>query len=411
MRSSSIERSWELGTGNWNWELGTGNWELGTGNWELKNGNWELVLFYEELSIMKRREFIQRTALVAGASLTSLRSMAEADPEIVGQNSRRYRIDKNWVKADAARLPVNDCHEMVQDGSGRIILLTNETRNNVIFFDRKGKLLNTWGHDFPGAHGLSIFGSGNDQLLLITDTARNQFYKATLDGRLITTWDFPQASGKYTEAKQFVPTETAITQSGEVYVADGYGSQYIIHYDAQGKIKNIFGGRPSTGSGQAVLSADTASNESYLDNAHGICIDYRTTPETLMITDRTRCCFKRFTLAGQYLETIALPGACVCRPVIKGEYLYAAVLRSPDLGVENSGFVVVLDKQNKVISVVGGNEAVYEGNTLKPLSQTKTAAGETLFKHPHDVMVDDEENLYVCQWSSGKVYPYRFVAI
>lgn len=346
---------------------------------------------------MKRREFIQRTTLAAGASLVTLRTVAKGDQEIVGQNNKRYRIDTKWVKAEATGLPVNDCHEMVQDDSGRIILLTNETKNNVIFFDRKGKLLKTWGHEFPGAHGLSIIGSGKDQLLFITDTARHQFYKATLDGQILTTWDFPQVPGKYTEAKEFVPTETAITKDGEVYVADGYGSQYIIHYDTQGKIKNIFGGR--------------GDQESNLDNAHGICIDYRTMPETLIITDRTRCCFKRFTLAGQYLETIALPGACVCRPVIKGDYLYAAVLRSPDLNHENSGFVLILNKQNKVISVIGGNEAAYDGNTLKLLSQTRSASGESLFKHPHDVMVDDEDNLYVCQWSSGKVYPYKFLAV
>lgn len=339
--------------------------------------------------------------------MVSLRANADADPEIVGQNNRRYRIDKNWVKADASGLPVKDCHEMVQDGSGRIILLTNETKNNVIFFDRQGKLLKTWGHEFPGAHGLSIIGEGSDQLLFITDTDRHQFYKATLDGKILNTWDFPAASGKYKEAKEFVPTETAITKNGEVYVADGYGSQYIIHYDAQGSIKNIFGGRPSTGSGGAGASTE----ESYLDNAHGICIDYRTSPETLIVTDRTRCCFKRFTMGGQYLETIALPGACVCRPVIKGDYLYAAVLRSPDLNHENSGFVVILNKQNRVISVVGGNEAVYEGNILKPMSQSVAASGETLFKHPHDVMVDDEENLYVCQWASGKVYPFKFALV
>lgn len=346
---------------------------------------------------MKRREFLHRTTLAAGASLVALQAKADAEPEIVGHNNRRYRIDKNWVKADAASLPVNDCHEMVQETGGRIVLLTNETKNNVIFFDRKGKLLSTWGHDFPGAHGLSIIGQGKDQLLFITDTNRHQFYKATLDGKILASWDFPVDSGKYKEAKEFVPTETAITKDGEVYVADGYGAQYIIHYDAQGKIKNIFGGR-----------GDQASN---LDNAHGITIDYRTSPETLIITDRTRCCFKRYSMAGQYLETIALPGACVCRPVIKGDYLYAAVLRSPDLNHENSGFVVILNKENKAISVVGGNEAVYEGNTLKPLSQTVGANGETLFKHPHDVMVDDEENLYVCQWASGKVYPYKFLRL
>jgi hypothetical protein len=108
-------------------------------------------------------------------------------------------------------------------------------------------------------------------------------------------------------------------------------------------------------------------------------------------------------MSGEYLETISLPGACVCRPVIKGNYLYAAVLRSPDLDNVDSGFVIILNKENKVVSALCGSEAMYENGKPKPFHQT-----DKLFKHPHDVMVDDEENLYVCQWSSGKVYPYKF---
>lgn len=342
---------------------------------------------------MKRKEFLYSGAVfVAGSLLEREKSFDMKNEEtIFGQNEKRYRLEKDWVKADAATLPVNDCHEMVQDASGRIVLLTNETKNNVIFFDKKGKLLQTWGHDFPGGHGLSIAGN-SEQFLFVTDTVKNQFYKTTIDGRVLHTWNYPAESGKYTEAKQFVPTETAITKNGELYVADGYGSQFIIHYDKDGKLKNIFGGR--------------GAEEKHLDNAHGICIDYRTNPETLLVTDRTRCCFKRFSLAGDFIETISLPGACVCRPVIKGDYLYAAVLRSPTLDNNESGFVIILNKQNKVVSVLCGSEAAYENGKLKPFYQTIK-----LFRHPHDVMVDDEENLYVCQWNSGKVYPYKFVPV
>jgi len=339
---------------------------------------------------MKRKEFIQNSSLLMAGSLIAREKLFEiVDGEIVyGQNEKRYKQVKDWVKADAATLPVNDCHEMVQDAKGRIVLLTNETKNNVIFFNKKGKLLKTWGHDFPGAHGLTLWGD-KEQFLFITDTVKNQFYKTTIDGQILQTWDYPIETGKYPEAKRFVPTETTITKEGEIYLADGYGMQYIMHYDEKGKLKNVFGGR--------------GNEEKNLDNAHGITIDHRTSPETLIITDRTRCCFKRFSMAGEYIETISLPGACVCRPVIKGNYLYAAVLRSPNLDTTDSGFVIILNKENKVVSVLCGSEAAYENDKLKPFHQT-----DKLFKHPHDVLVDDEENLYVCQWSSGKVYPYKF---
>jgi peptidylamidoglycolate lyase len=339
---------------------------------------------------MKRKEFIYNSSfLLAGSMMTREQLAGITNGEIIyGQNEKRYKLVKDWVKAGPATLPVNDCHEMVQDAKGRIALLTNETKNNVIFFDKNGKLLETWGHDFPGAHGLTIWGD-KEQFLFVTDTEKNEFYKTTIAGKILQTWKYPVETGKYADPKKFVPTETTITKDGEIYVADGYGSQYITHYDAQGKIKNIFGGR--------------GNEEKNLDNAHGITIDYRTMPETLIITDRTRCCFKRFSMKGDYIETISLPGACVCRPVIRGNYLYAAVLRSPNLDNVDSGFVIILNKENKVVSVLCGSEAIYENGKPKPFYQT-----DKLFKHPHDVMVDDEENLYVCQWSSGKVYPYKF---
>jgi sugar lactone lactonase YvrE len=102
-------------------------------------------------------------------------------------------------------------------------------------------------------------------------------------------------------------------------------------YDAKGKLKSYFGGK--------------GTQESNLDNAHGICIDTRRAEPSLLVTDRTRNCFKRFSPDGKLIETIALPGACVCRPVIKGNHLYAAVLRSPNLDACRHRFVTILDKE------------------------------------------------------------------
>ena len=30
-----------------------------------------------------------------------------------------------------------------------------------------------------------------------------------------------------------------------------------------------------------------------------------------------------------------------------------------------------------------------------------------IFKHCHDVCVDDDKNLYVCQWNANGIYPYK----
>lgn len=336
---------------------------------------------------MKRRTLLKQSAILSIGSIVITHDLfGRNSGTLYGHNHMKYRMDANWGKLDASRYPVNDCHEMIQDSKGRIFLLTNETKNNVLIYSASGKLKDSWGTEYPGAHGLTLAGDE----LFITDTSRHQVYKTSLDGKLIMTIDWPRDSGVYTKAEEFVPTEVAVADNGDFFIADGYGAQYILQYDKTGKLKSYFGGR--------------GEGAEHLDNAHGISIDRRTGTDTLLVTDRTRNAFKRFDMNGKLLEVIHLPGACVCRPVIKGDHLYAAVLRSPDLGSEGTGFVTILDKNNRVVSNIGGTEPVYGGDgTLQPMAQA-----EKIFVHPHDVCVDRDENIYVAQWASGKVYPYKF---
>ena len=341
---------------------------------------------------MERRNFIKQTAITTSSLLIMHDLFAKPQSKAYGHNNMTYTLDTSWFKANSAQLPVKDCHEMVQDSKGRIILLTNETKNNILIFNKDGKVLDNWGHSFPGGHGLSLHNENGTEFLYVTDTSKHQVYKTTMDGKVLLTINAPMDAGIYSKPEEFVPTETVVDKNGDIFIADGYGKQYILHYDRKGKLIKYFGGR---GEGDA-----------HLDNAHGICFDTRNNKRTLLITDRTRNCFKRFNKKGELLEIIKLPGACVCRPVIQGDYLYAAVFRSPNSNAPASGFVTILDKHNKVVSNIGGNEPIYVNGILQPLQQT-----EKIFVHPHDVCVDQDENIYVAQWASGKVYPYKLTRV
>ncbi len=333
---------------------------------------------------MKRKDFIIHISASALMIYLNGHDSMQSDKLVFGHNGKKYTWDDRWSSNSNIKPPVNDCHEMVFTDDKELILLTNDVRNNLIYFNKKGHVIRSSGTSFPGAHGLTIHGEV-DQTLFITDTELHQFYETTLDGTIIRTWDYPKESGKYNSAEEFVPTETAITSDGEIYVADGYGAQYILHYDRQGILKNIFGGR--------------GEGDKHLDNAHGICIDHRGDTPLLIVTDRNRCSFKYYDLQGNYLNKIVIPGANICRPVIKGDYLYAAVLTTDHTGNSNTGFVLVLDKENKVVSALAGST---------PADQERMYQTVQLFKHPHDVCIDDEDNLYVCQWNSGQIYPYKF---
>lgn len=344
---------------------------------------------------MNRKQFIIDTSLATAAlCVAPVLMSAKRDPGIVvGQNKKRYRVNTQWSQVSFDQYPVKDCHEMVQDKQGRIILLTNETKNNVIVYDKKGKLVTSWGHDFPGAHGLTLFNENGQDVLFICDNNRHQVIKTTVDGRVLMVLDYPKETGEYKEASEYIPTETAIAKNGDIYVADGYGKDFVIQYDYKGHYIRHFGGRGTA--------------EKHLLNAHGICIDYRHKKHpTLIVTSRQQQAFKRFTMEGVYLNTIPLPGAWVCRPVIKGNYLYAAVLQSNSQLWQKSGFVTILDKNFKVVSNLAGSAPVYNGNILEEMRQT-----EKLFQYPHDVCIDDEDNIYVAQWNSGQVYPYKLMPI
>ncbi|QHV98016.1 NHL repeat-containing protein [Spirosoma endbachense] len=348
-------------------------------------------------SSFSRRSFIRQASLVAAAStsvptiLSAKTNRYSAETTVLGHNGFRYRVVPGWGVLDAGKNPVNDCHEMVQDAKGRIILLTNETKNNILVYDKSGKLLETWGHDYPGGHGLTLGGEGNDQYLLISDTDRHQVIKTDLKGSELMKLDYPKETGVYAYPTQFKPTETAINPAnGDIYVVDGYGLNYVMQYDKAGKLIRYWGGK-----GEA--------NDTF-DCCHGIVVDRRTSSPTLLITDRRRNALKRFTLDGKYVSTISLPGSYICRPVIHGENIYGAVFRSTSDNYPDSGYITILDKNDRVISTPGGSEPVYQDGKL---GEQRKERGVSAFLHPHDVLVDEDDSIYVAQWSSKKTYPIK----
>jgi len=347
--------------------------------------------------ISSRRKFLQNTTLIAGASAMTAPNFAfgtasrkPRENEIVGHGDFKYKVDKGWGMQKPAIIPVNDCHEMVQDSQGRLILLTNETKNNVIFYDKSGKVLKTWGNDFPGAHGLTLSNEGGEEFLFITDYERHQVVKTDLNGKVLLTLDYPKEIKAYESADQYKPTEVAVAPNGDFYVADGYGLDFITQYSPKGEYIRHWGGK-----------AEEDENDKF-NTAHGICVDLRDPQNpVLLITSRSHQRFKRFSLQGDYLETIHLPGAWICRPVIHGDELYFAVIVTKSWWAYD-GCVIVLDKNNKIVSAPGGSAPTYDGDTLVEIDYD----GKT-FLNPHDVCIDEDKNIYVPQWYSGRTYPVK----
>lgn len=329
-----------------------------------------------------RRRFLASASAWAGIGILTGKSRAEA-PKIIGHGDYRYEVVKGWGELDPAKYPVANCHEMVEDSKGRIILFQTDARNNLLIYDKGGKLLEAWGTTYPGAHGMDIVNENGEEFLYLTDTAQGKVFKTTMTGEIVMELGRPDLPQYADPMAKYAPTNVMPSIDGSFYIGDGYGSSWVMHHSHDGQLQHVFGGP-----GKA---------EENLNTPHGGIVDTRDgNNPTLMICSRSDHALKRFTLSGVHLETLPIPDMRVCQVALRGDYLVAPHLE---------GLISVIDKNNRVVSNPGGSEPVYDAN-LKLGAVTKDEQGSP-FTHPHGIWIDGEESLYVAQWNSGKTYPIK----
>lgn len=336
-----------------------------------------------------RRTFLKAAgAAGAAAAWPTLRAAASQKSGVLGQGDFRYRVVPGWgVLGDAT--PVKNCHGIVCDREGHIILLTDETRNNVIIYDQRGRLVEKWGDQFPGAHGLSLVTEGDQQVLFITDLKLHKVFKTTLSGEVLGEWGWQSGDGRYEQEGQYRPSWTLHLPGGEFVVLDGYGRDYILRYDRDGKYMGMFGG---------------AAGGIAHWGPHGGMTDIHRAEPTLLIAMSDQQHLLRLSMSGEKLGQTPLPGGNPRNVrAHRDHYIVAHLADNWPADRASRGFVSILDADLRVISNVGGTEPVYddEGN-LQKMKQV----GE-VFLHPHDVVADDQDSLYVAQFASNRTYPIK----
>jgi hypothetical protein len=336
---------------------------------------------------LSRRKFLA----LGGATLSSVVTAPAADesPVVLGQGDFRYRVIRGWGLLDE-KTPVKNCHGIVCDAGGNVILLTDEVSNNFIVYDSTGKLVHKWGKEYPDAHGLSLVIESGKEVLYFTDLGLSKVLKATTSGEIIGEWGFPEASGKYEKSTQYKPAWTLHHPDGGFYVLDGYGRDYISHYDAKGKYAGIFGGKeggiPHWGPHGGILETSDKGEHSLL----------------IAMSDQQN--LLRLGLNGEKLSTTSLPGGNP-RQIAKhgGHYFIAHLADNWPADRQSRGFVSVLNSDFKVVSNISGSQPEYDdsGNLRKMKSTSDT------FLHPHDLTIGKDGSLYVAQFLSGNTYPIK----
>ena len=351
---------------------------------------------------MNRRDFARTAAATAAVACTgpillgTTRKAGEENP-VIGAGEHQYQCNHNW-----GELP-NDyswqtTHNVVIDSSG-LIYITHQGHgkkmDTVIVFDRAGKFVRSFGKDWHGgAHGIALRKEGSEEFLYHsnTSTPTMKVVKTTLKGDLVWQKARPEAKEYEDPKTPFVPTNTCFLPDGGFCVGDGYGSNRMLIYDKDAKLKSIF-----AHSGKALGE---------LACPHGHCLDNRNKDKPLiLVCDRANARLQGFTLEGKPLfiteSNKDLLHPSQAKP--RGE-----ILLIPDLHAR----VSILDKDNKPIVHLGDDAAwrkkVLDGYKIR--SQPKEwVAGK--FVHPHDACFDDAGNIFVTEWvSTGRVTFLKKVA-
>ena len=225
--------------------------------------------------------------------------MIMASLPIVKAGERSYEVHHDWGELPAS-IAYGNCHGVQVDSQGRVYVHhtvheSSPTDHSVVVFDAGGKYVTSWGGAYAGgAHGFRLTKEGEDEFLYFCDIRRGIVQKTDLGGNVLLTLGYPSESPAYSVkedrfAPSWKPTNLAVASNGDLYVADGYGSSYVVCYDSAGRYVRTFGGGRSDGKGA-------------LNCPHGIEIDARSGAEEVLVADRSNHRMQYFDLTGKHLR-------------------------------------------------------------------------------------------------------------
>jgi hypothetical protein len=159
----------------------------------------------------------------------------------------------------------------------------------------------------------------------------------TLDGKLVMS--IPATSvpdefkNKSRDGKAYMRLSgIAVAPNGDIYIADGYSSDYLHRFDKGGKYLASFGGKQPPYS---------------FNQLHKIAVDTRFEPARLIGTDRQNSRLVHLSLDGKLIGVIASDMKRPASLALRGDHLAVGELAG--------GRINLLDKTGKIVSQLGIN--------------------------------------------------------
>jgi DNA-binding beta-propeller fold protein YncE len=297
-------------------------------------------------------------------------------PTLVFGSDLKYSVVTNFFEENPGGQALGPCHGgVVIDKAGNMYVSTDTPRGLVVF-SPKGKFLRAVGPS--GIHGLELRSEKGTEFIYAARPGGHEVVKLKLDGEQLWSIKYPEEAGIYKNADGFKPCAVTVAADGAIFIADGYGANYVLKFDKDRKFVKAFGG--------------PGEEEGKFKTCHGIAVDTRQGKPLLLICNRNNNRVEYWDMDGNFLKVIQKDLRMPAAVHIRGNY---AVF--PEL----QGRVTVLDKAGDIVAQVGDNpNEKQRGNFGLPMDQWTVG----ICNSPHGASIDAKGNLIVTEWSKfGRV--------
>lgn len=327
--------------------------------------------------------FAATIALLLGPPLAALTAAgAEKEtpkPARMGCGIMTFDTVPGWGLRPDGTSALGPTHgSVVIDKAGNIYTSANK---GVVVFTPDGKVVQEYlSPDFTNLHDMEIRDENGVEYIYGARNANAEGIKFDAHtGEIVLRLPFPKESGL--ELKAFNPTAITVAPNGDIFLSDGYASNHIFKFDKTGKYLKHFGTK-----GNGLKEFNTA---------HGMTLDTRYDPPRLLVCDRNhepKGRLLHYDLDGNYIDEVVTGLGMPTSAAVQGDYVSV-----PDL----HGRVVILDKTNTIIAVLGHNPDPTKGRNFN-IPQDQWAEG--LFSGTHGSYWDKDGNLYVQDWNvAGRI--------
>jgi hypothetical protein len=298
-----------------------------------------------------------------------------------------YKPVADWLKLPEGRPQMGNQHgDVAVSSKGEVYVSVQDPQAGLQVYAADGRFLRNVPNAPPDFHGFVIRKQADGEFIFGVRLREQTIVKMTLDGQVVITIPASAIPDEFkvrnARSNQLALALTGldVAPNGDLYVTDGYASDYIHRFDRSGTYLKSFGGK----------------KEPYnFSTLHKLAIDTRFQPVRLIACDRANNRVVHLSLDGDFLGVVAKDLRLPAAVVISGDYAIVGELR---------GQVSVLDKTGQVVARLGTNTGEGVGtNQLKPeLWQTG------LVVSPHGVAINERGDLFVSEFNMfGRVHRFN----